>query len=111
MENLVEKLKEIGFNRDVVIDRKDWIQEEKNLHKTRLSLANIEGKNEEAFRDNRFELSLELKDCSHLDKIDGDYIAELEKFNPEHHPILHVLTDFPIWILKNRILNSQPKKI
>ncbi|MFB6208949.1 MAG: hypothetical protein ABEJ56_02300 [Candidatus Nanohaloarchaea archaeon] len=110
MDELIERLEDIGFNRDVVIDHDEWLEERERMHETRLSLAGIEGKDEKTFRDDRFEVSLELKDCSHLD-MEGDYIAELEKFNPEHHPVLHILTDFPVWFLKNRIFNRQPEKI
>lgn len=54
---------------------------------------------------------MELKDYRERKDFSSNFVAELEHFNPEYHPLLHALIDVPTWILKNRIFNKAPKLI
>ena len=102
MQTLVDWLSEIGYNHDEEVDEEDFQEALQSMHETDLDLAALIGKDEPSFRDDRPRKSLHLKDLSRLER-DEDYIAELEHFNPEFHPILHVLVDFPLWLLRNRV--------
>lgn len=102
MQSLIEKLAATGYNRDTVIEEGDFSQALEEMHQTDLSLAFLEHKKEPSYRDKRARKSLHLKDLTQLD-MDEDYVAELERFNPEHHPVLHLLVDFPLWFWRNRV--------
>lgn len=104
---LEAKLKDFGFNRDVEISDEEWKNCMESEHSTSLALAPIERKNEPTYRDNRARESIELKDYRQLDRPEC-FVAELEHFNPERHPVLHLLVDFPSWLWKNRIKNWGP---
>jgi len=59
-----------------------------------------------SYRDDNSRRSVHLTDFRGVerDEMESDVIvAHLERFNPEHHPILHTLVDLPVWYYKNRI--------
>lgn len=59
-----------------------------------------------SYRDDNARVSVHLTDYRGLEReeLESDIIvAHLERFNPEHHPVLHALIDFPVWYYKNRI--------
>ncbi|MFB6213822.1 MAG: hypothetical protein ABEJ07_04655 [Candidatus Nanohaloarchaea archaeon] len=109
-EGLVEKLKSAGYNRDVVISSEEWQEMLPEEHSSDLALAALEQRDEDTYRDDRKRTSVELKDYRHRD-MRGEFVAELERFNPEHHPVLHLLIDFPSWLWKNRIRNRGPVEL
>lgn len=98
----IQELDLPGYNIDTEISRQEFMERIEEMHETDLSLADFQRKNEPSYRDDRARKSLHLKDLSDLDR-EEKYIAELERFNPEHHPVLHLLVDFPIWLFRNRL--------
>lgn len=101
-EELIRQLEQVGFNRDIRIPEEIWSSVIEEMHPTDLSLASVIGKDEPSFRDGESNLSLHLKDCTGVDA-EEKYIAELERYNPEKHPVRHLLVDFPLWLWRNRI--------
>jgi hypothetical protein len=109
MPNLLEKLEKAGYNRDLEISEKMWRKEkEEKEHRDSRSLAALEHRNEPTYRDSKAKKSIELKDYRNR-KYNADFIAELEHYNPDHHPAKHALIDFPNWLWKNRIKKQGPK--
>ncbi|MFB6217458.1 MAG: hypothetical protein ABEJ72_10935 [Candidatus Aenigmatarchaeota archaeon] len=106
-EKLREKLGKKGLNRDVEIDKKVWDRLMESEHRSSESLAALEHRSEPTFRDNRVKRSIELKDYRWR-KMQGDFVAELEHYNPEFRPLMHILVDFPLWLWRNRIKNWGP---
>lgn len=101
MDELIEELREDSFNKNVEIDKERWEKYQEDLHLTNLSLAEFLNKNKPSYRDNRKLTSIHLKDYRNYEHSDKDFVVELERFNPEHHPLLHLLTDFPLYLWKN----------
>jgi len=109
MSKLLNKLEEVGFNRDIEIPKQEWMKiKEKEEHKDSRSLAFLEHRDEPTYRDNRKTKSIELKDYRNR-KYKADFVAELEHYNPDKAPLRHILIDFPTWLWKNRIKNKGPK--
>lgn len=109
MTELMEKLLQIGYNRDLEIAREKWMKvKEKEEHRDSRTLAVLEHRDEPTYRDNRSKTSIELKDYRNR-KYDADFVAELEHYNPDKKPIRHMIVDFPTWLWKNRIKNQGPK--
>jgi len=110
-KKLLDKLDDVGYNRDIEISKKIWMEakDELKTSKSILGLPSLFRVEEPIFRDTEPTKSVELKDYSSRTDFEPDYVAELEHFNPQHHKILHMLVDVPIWTLKNRLLNRGPK--
>ncbi|WP_414837377.1 hypothetical protein ACK3SF_03855 [Candidatus Nanosalina sp. VS9-1] len=65
-----------------------------------------------SYRDERRRKSVHLTDYRGLerDRMESDLVvAHLEHFNPEYHPVLHTLIDFPLWYIRNRIIERNRK--
>ncbi|MFT4892876.1 MAG: hypothetical protein ACI8Z7_000664 [Candidatus Nanohaloarchaea archaeon] len=97
MEELVESLKHAGYNVEVEISEMDFEDYRSYFHITRLSLASFLFLPQRAYRDTRGRDSVHLKDVRKMNR-DEDFIAELERYNPERYPIRHAFIDFPGWM-------------
>lgn len=95
-ESIRSYLREKGHAYDAVIPDDLFEEEKDTLHQSRRSLP----KNGPTYRDDRRMHSVHVID---LRDINGGIVGHLEWFNPEHHPILHTLIDYPLWWWKNRI--------
>lgn len=59
-----------------------------------------------SYRDDRSRRSLHVTDYRGMereDAVSNVIVAHIENFNPEKHPLMHVLIDFPLWYWRNRI--------
>ncbi|MFB6100759.1 MAG: hypothetical protein ABEK16_05815 [Candidatus Nanohalobium sp.] len=110
MKELREELLELGYNRDLEIEKRKWMNaKDSEEHEDSRSLAALEHRDEPTYRDTRERRSLELKDYRNR-KYDADFVAELEHYNPDKRPLSHLIVDFPLWLWKNRIKNRGPKQ-
>ncbi len=95
-----------GFSYDTEIPEKIFEEAESYLHLTdRTTVTNIYPE-AESYRDSNSRRSVHLTDFRGVEReeMKSDVIvAHLERFNPEHHPVLHSLIDLPVWYYKNRI--------
>lgn len=109
----MRKLNNAGHNRDIEVSEELWLcaKEDLKASESSLGIPSLLQINEPIFRDRKRTSSVELKDYHKRDNFDSDFVAELEHFNPEHHPILHSIIDVPIWTLKNRLLNKSPQRM
>jgi hypothetical protein len=106
--SIKQKLKQIGYNRDLEISKDAWKSLRNEEHRDQRSLAALEGRDEPTYRDGSATESVELKDYRNRD-FEADFVAELEHYNPDKKPLLHLLVDFPNWLWKNRVKNHSPK--
>lgn len=97
MEELVEELRRVGYNVEIEIHEEEFEKYSSYFHVTRLSLASFLFLPQNAYRDRRGRDSVHLKDVRAMSR-DEEFIAELERYNPEKFPIRHALIDFPGWI-------------
>lgn len=97
MEELITRLKNAGYNVEVEISKEDFNEYRDYFHTTRLSIASFLFLPQEAYRDSRSRDSIHLKDVRRIGR-EEDFIAELERYNPEKHPVRHAILDFPGWI-------------
>lgn len=107
---LIELLRNRGFNRDVEVEKETWEAVSQDCRSSGLAFSTFLRREEPTYRDDRSRVSIELKDYRDLEGPES-FVAELERFNPEHHPLLHLLVDFPNWIWKNRIKTSGPERL
>lgn len=109
----MQKLNNTGYNRDIEVSEDIWLcaKEELEASKSILGLPTILRISQPIFRDRKRMRSVELKDYRKRDNFDADFVAELEHFNPEKHPVLHAIIDVPIWTVKNRFLNPGPREM
>lgn len=94
-------LRKHGHAYDVVVPDELFEQAKEELHRTKRTLP----KDGPTYRDDRKRHSIHVTDCRGVDRGEkkGDVIVgHLEHFNPEHHPVLHALIDYPLWWWKNR---------
>lgn len=106
-KELQKELKQHGFNRDIEIDEDAWREVLEDEFRSSRSLAAVEHRNEPTYRDNMEKESIELKDYRNR-SMEGSFVAELEHYNPEFRPLMHIIVDVPIWLWKNRIKNWGP---
>lgn len=111
-EKLEQKLGMLGYNRDVEVEKDTWLNAKawSEVSGSMLGLSTILRTNEPIFRDEKEMKSIELKDYRNRSDFENSFVAKLEHFNPEVHPILHVLVDVPTWVVRNRIMNRGPKE-
>lgn len=101
-----EYLKDYGYGYDVVVPTELFErQKAEELHESKLALP----KDGPTYRDDRKHHSVHVTDTRGVErgeKKGGVIVGHLEVFNPEHHPVLHALVDYPLWWWKNRILEK-----
>lgn len=105
-DTIKEYLSKYGHGCDMVIPTELFEQQkDEELHESRLALP----KDGPTYRDDRKRHSVHVTDTRGIDRGEkkGDVVVgHLEVFNPEHHPVLHALVDYPLWWLRNRILEK-----
>jgi hypothetical protein len=97
---------ESGYSYDTEIPEELFEKCEDALEETDRTTVTKHFPNAKSYRDSNSRVSVHLTDYRGLEReeLDSDTIvAHLERFNPEHHPVLHALIDFPMWYYKNRI--------
>ena len=102
-DTMICDLRKSGFNRNVKIPEDIWKKHERNIYRTELSLARFLNQEKKSYRDDRKVLSLHLKDYRNFNNSEKKFVVEVERFNPEYYPLMHLITDFPNWIWHNRI--------
>ncbi len=106
-ETLVEYLlNRSGFSYDTEVPEELFEKEKNGLHLTDRTTVTDIYPDAESYRDGKKRKSVHITDFRGVDRdeMKSDVIvAHLERFNPEHHPILHSFIDLPIWYYKNRI--------
>lgn len=98
--------KKSGYSYDTVIPESLFEECEEELEETDRTTVTRYFPEATSYRDNNSRKSVHLTDYRGLerDDLESDIIvAHLERFNPEHHPVLHTLIDLPVWYFKNRI--------
>jgi hypothetical protein len=104
---LIEYLEEnSGYSYDTVIPEEIYEECKDLLEETSRTTVIKHFPDAKSYRDDNARKSVHLTDYRGLEReeLESDVIvAHLERFNPEHHPVLHALIDFPIWYYKNRI--------
>ncbi len=99
-------LDQSGFSYDTEIPEELFEEEKHSLHLTDRTTVTDIYPDAESYRDDEKRKSVHITDFRGVDRdeMKSDVIvAHLERFNPEHHPILHSLIDLPMWYYKNRI--------
>jgi hypothetical protein len=97
MDELVEELRQAGYNTEIELSQESFRIYREYFHPTKLSLASFLFLSQGSFRDNRSRDSVHLKDVREMGR-EENFIAELERYNPERFPVRHALIDFPGWI-------------
>jgi hypothetical protein len=100
VEDLYQRMEAVGYNIDYDVEYSDDIFEPFN--RTNLGLGDLIGKDVKSYRDSKPMNSLHVKDYRESPSA-TDIIIELERFNPRYPPLMHILIDFPMWFLKNRV--------
>ncbi len=102
-DTINDLLQQYGHAYDVVIPDDLFEENTDRLHRSSRSLP----KDGPTYRDDRRFHSVHVTDCRGVDrgeKLGDVVVGHLEYVNPEYHPILHALIDYPLWWVKNRIL-------
>lgn len=98
---------EVGYNRDVKIDE-DLFEGCERLEVSSRTYVDKIVPDAKVYRDDKPTTSLHVTDFRETDQ-DG-IKSHLEFFNPEYHPVLHVV-DVLLWHGKNLIENREEKEI
>ena len=99
-------LENSGFSYDTEIPEDLYLECEEAFEETGRTRVTSHYPEASSYRDNNARKSVHLTDYRGLerDDLESDVIvAHLEHFNPEHHPVLHALIDFPLWYYRNRV--------
>jgi len=95
-----------GYSYDIEIPEQLFENNTEFLEQTDLTTVTYHFPEARSYRDSKPRKSVHLQDYRGIDRENrvGDVlVAHLERFNPEYHPILHALIDYPIWFYKNNI--------
>ena len=107
IEPIIDYLKDnSGYSYDTEIPEELYLKCEEALEETDRTIVTSHHPNASSYRDSNSRKSVHLTDFRNISRDDKEsdvIVAHLEHFNPEHHPILHTLVDFPLWYYRNRI--------
>ena len=97
----------VGYSRDVELSEDIFMQCDR-LEKSNRTYVNKLYKGAVVYRDDKPTTSLHVTDFRESE-IDG-IGAHLEYFNPEYHPLLHLI-DVALWHIKNTLKDQEKARI
>jgi len=99
-------LEEAGHNYDIKIPEELFEENKQHLHETSLTTVTQHFPEALSYRDDEKIDSVHVTDYRGIEReeLESDVIVgHLERYNPEHRPVMHALIDYPLWHWKNRI--------
>ena len=99
-------MEEVGQNHDVKVPEKLFEDNIHYLHETSLTTVTHYFPEALSYRDDEKTDSVHITDYRGIerDELESNVIVgHLERYNPEHRPVMHALIDYPLWHWKNRI--------
>lgn len=102
-EELIERLGDVGAHRDVLVKPEKLEEAVEGLSETGVCFY----ENANSFRDGNSIYTVHLTDHRGSETPRDCIVCHLEWFNPEDHPLLHALFDFPAWVFHNRVRGKE----
>lgn len=104
---LIERLGEAGAHRDVFVEPENLDEVLEGLSET--GVCFYDGAS--SFRDGNSIYTVHLTDHRDAGTPRECIVCHLEWFNPEDHPLLHAIFDFPAWVFHNRLRGMETWKV